>query len=32
VLIHIVDGSGTTDREGAAVERGEGADPLDDIQ
>jgi ribosome-binding ATPase YchF (GTP1/OBG family) len=32
VLVHVVDVSGTTDREGAAVPEGEGADPCDDIR
>jgi hypothetical protein len=31
VLVHVVDSSGTTDREGAACAPGEGSDPLTDI-
>jgi ribosome-binding ATPase YchF (GTP1/OBG family) len=31
VLVHVVDVSGSTDREGAATQEGEGADPLDEI-
>lgn len=31
VLVHVVDGSGTTDAEGVAAQPGEGADPLHEI-
>ncbi len=31
VLIHVVDASGSTDKEGQLLKEGEGADPLEDI-
>jgi ribosome-binding ATPase YchF (GTP1/OBG family) len=31
VLVHVVDASGSTDREGGATKEGEGADPLDEV-
>ena len=32
VLIHVVDVSGATDKQGVAAQEGEGADPCDDIR
>jgi ribosome-binding ATPase YchF (GTP1/OBG family) len=31
VLVHVVDVSGSTDREGGATREGEGADPLEEV-
>lgn len=31
VLLHVVDVSGSTDREGQLLQEGEGGDPLDDV-
>ncbi len=31
VLVHVVDASGSTDREGGATKEGEGADPLEEV-